>query len=100
MALTYLRDFHRAFILRNGFHVNGDQIGAGLSGFRYRPFTLEGNFAAAAAVPEMLLQSYSGVIRLFPAVPSSWKNASFRKLEGMPPGAFRERVRSPGRQSS
>lgn len=32
---------------------------SGLSGFSYRPFTLEGNLLAAAAVHEMLLQSWS-----------------------------------------
>ena len=49
----------KAFILRNGFHANGDQTKSGLSNFTYRPFTLEGNFAAAQAVHEMLLQSWS-----------------------------------------
>ena len=52
----------------------------------YRPFTLEGNFAAAAAVQEMLLQSYSGTIRLFPAVPAAWQDASFETLRAE--GAF------------
>jgi alpha-L-fucosidase 2 len=52
----------------------------------YRPFTLEGNFAGAAAVQEMLLQSYSGVLRLFPAVPATWKDASFETLRAE--GAF------------
>ena len=79
-AERYLRDYARAFTLRNGFHANGDQIGAGLSGFRYRPVTLEGNFLAMEAVHDMLLQSYGGVVRVFPAVPTSWKDASFRDL--------------------
>jgi len=89
-ALKYLVDYERAFILRNGFHVNGDQIGAGLSGFRYRPFTLEGNFLAMDAIHEMLLQSWSPdmggdaipVLRLFPAAPAVWHEASFEKLRG------------------
>lgn len=87
-ALRYLVDYERAFILRNGFHVNGDQIGAGLSRYRYRPFTLEGNFLAMDAVHEMLLQSWSPdmggaavpVIRIFPAMPWAWHDASFRQL--------------------
>jgi hypothetical protein len=78
----------KAFILRNGFHANGDQTGSGLSGFTYRPFTLEGNFLAAQAVQEMLLQSWSPtpgqrdteVLRLFPAVPWRWHEASFEDL--------------------
>jgi hypothetical protein len=81
-----LEIFSTAFCLRNSFHCNGDQSGKGYSDFRYRPFTLEGNFAAAAAVQEMLLQSYSGAIRLFPAVPATWKDASFETLRAE--GAF------------
>ncbi len=78
--------FSTAFCLRNSFHCNGDQSGKGYSDFRYRPFTLEGNFAAAAAVQEMLLQSYSGALRLFPAVPATWRDASFETLRA--DGAF------------
>ena len=79
-ALKYLRDFERAFILRNGFHVNGDQIGAGLSAYRYRPFTLEGNFLAMQAVHEMYLQSWGNKLRIFPATSVKWPSASFRDL--------------------
>lgn len=85
-ALRHLDIFLKAFILRNGFHVNGDQTRSGFSSMTYRPFTLEGNFAALAAVHEMLLQSWSPtpgrrdteVIRIFPATPWRWHNASFR----------------------
>jgi len=78
----------RAFILRNGFHVNGDQSKSGYSSMTYRPFTLEGTFLAAQAVHEMLLQSWSAspgvpdseVIRVFPAVPKAWADASFDDL--------------------
>jgi alpha-L-fucosidase 2 len=84
-ALRHLDFYARAFILRNGFHANGDQTGSGLSGFTYRPFTLEGNFLAMNAVHEMLLQSWSPtpgtpdteVVRLFPATPWRWHEASF-----------------------
>jgi alpha-L-fucosidase 2 len=81
-----LESFSTAFCLRNSFHCNGDQSGKGYSDFRYRPFTLEGNFAAAAGLQEMLLQSYSGTIRVFPAVPAGWKDASFESLRAE--GAF------------
>ena len=79
-AWQYLDTYLRAFILRNGFHANGDQTRSGLSNFTYRPFTLEGNFAAAQAVHEMLLQSWGGVVRVFPAVPEAWKDAAFTNL--------------------
>ncbi|MFN7922717.1 MAG: glycoside hydrolase N-terminal domain-containing protein [Bryobacteraceae bacterium] len=75
-----LEIFATAFCLRNSFHVNGDQSGKGYSKLTYRPFTLEGNFAMPAALQEMLLQSYSGAIVLFPAVPESWKDVEFRTL--------------------
>ena len=46
----------------------------------YRPFTLEGNFAFASGVQEMLMQSHAGFIELFPAVPDGWKDVSFQTL--------------------
>jgi alpha-L-fucosidase 2 len=76
-AVQYLEDYVRSFVLRNGFHCNGEQTRKGLSSFHYRPFTLEGNFAAAQAVHEMLLQSWGDKIRVFPAVPQKWKDLSF-----------------------
>ena len=87
-ALRLLGIFVRAFVLRNGFHANGDQTRSGYSSFTYRPFTLEGNFLAAQAVQEMLLQSWSPtpgrrdseVLRIFPAMPAAWREASFRDL--------------------
>ena len=81
-----LEVFSTAFTLRNSFHCNGDQSGKGYSKFRYRPFTLEGNFAAAAGVQEMLLQSHRGRIEGFPAVPGSWRDAAFTTLRAH--GAF------------
>jgi alpha-L-fucosidase 2 len=90
-AETAVRDldvFVHAFILRNGFHVNGDQTQSGFSSMTYRPFTLEGNFLAMQAVHEMLLQSWSPtpgrrdteVVRIFPSAPWRWHQASFADL--------------------
>ena len=39
-----------------------------------------------AGIQEMLLQSHTGVIRVFPAVPVAWQDVSFDKLRAM--GAF------------
>lgn len=85
-AAEALHTFAECFCLRNGFHANGDQSNTGKSKFTYRPFTLEGNMAFAAGVQEMLLQSHTGVVRVFPAIPDSWKDVSFEKLRAM--GAF------------
>jgi len=79
-AAEVLRTFATSFCLPNSFHVNGDQSGTGQSKFTYRPFTLEGNFAYAAAIQEMLIQSHTGIVRIFPAIPGDWKNVSFRNL--------------------
>lgn len=85
-AAQELRTFAECFCLRNTFHVNGDQTKSGKSKYTYRPFTLEGNFAFASAIQEMLLQSHTGIVHLFPAIPAAWKNVSFDKLRAM--GAF------------
>lgn len=85
-AAEALHTFAECFCLQNTFHVNGDQSGKGLSKFTYRPFTLEGNFAFASGVQEMLLQSHTGVIKVFPAVPEKWQDISFGGLRAI--GAF------------
>lgn len=85
-AARYLHIFAKAFCSPNSFHLNGDQLQKGYSSFTYRPFTLEGNFACASAIQEMLLQSHTGIIRVFPAIPESWNEASFQDLRAM--GAF------------
>lgn len=79
-ALRNLEIYANAFVLRNGFHANGDQTDKGYSNFKYRPVTLEGNFAAAQAVHEMLLQSWGGKVRVFPAVPAAWPLVKFENL--------------------
>ena len=51
-ALKNLSIYADAFILRNGFHANGDQSGKGYSDFNaYRPVTLEGNFRRRISRP-------------------------------------------------
>lgn len=79
-AVKQLQIFASNFCSPNSFHLNGDQKGGQYSGFTYRPFTLEGNFAFAQGVHELLLQSRNGYIEVFPAVPRSWQNVSFTTL--------------------
>lgn len=88
--------FSKAFCLKNSFHVNGDQTKSGYSRFTYRPFTLEGNFAFAAGLQEMLLQSYAGFIEIMPAIPTDWKDVSFTNLRSE--GAFLISARKAGGQ--
>ena len=79
-AAEMLKIFANNFVSVNSFHLNGDQHGGKYSNFTYRPFTLEGNFAFAQGIHEMLIQSNNGYIEIFPAVPASWKNVSFKTL--------------------
>jgi len=79
-ANDMLQKYLKGFILRNGFHCNGDQSGTGMSKFTYRPFTLEGNFLAMEAVQEMLLLGRNGYVQVFPATPAAWTEASFTDL--------------------
>ena len=79
-AVRNLDIFVKAFLLRNGFHANGDQTKSGFSSMTYRPFTLEGNMLAAAATHEMLLQSWRDTLRIFPAVPWRWHAVAFENL--------------------
>ncbi len=85
-AANVLRIFSKCFCLKNSFHVNGDQCKAGYSNFTYRPFTLEGNFAFASAIQEMLIQSHTGIIKIFPAIPEDWHEVEFKNLRA--DGAF------------
>ena len=79
-ALKSLNDYLDC-TLRNGFHVNGAPKRKELTDYsNMRAFTLEGNFAAAQAVHEMLLQSWGNLIRIFPAIPEEWKDVSFNQL--------------------
>jgi alpha-L-fucosidase 2 len=47
---------------------------------------IETPLSAVTTINEMLLQSWGGVIRVFPAVPNEWKDATFDKL--LAKGAF------------
>lgn len=85
-AAKVLQIFAQCFCLQNSFHVNGDQCKAGHSNMTYRPFTLEGNFAFASAIQEMLIQSHTGVIKIFPALASDWTDVEFKRLRTY--GAF------------
>lgn len=85
-AVTHLRRFATNFCSVNSFHLNGDQKGGQYSNFTYRPFTLEGNFAFAQGIHELLIRSDHGYVEVFPAVPTQWKEVSFRTLRAE--GAF------------
>jgi len=86
MAHMMLKLYMDAFITENTFHINGDPKDTGISAFTYRTMTLEAGFCSIASVCEMLLQSWGGVIRVFPAIPDYWYDAYFADLRAE--GAF------------
>ena len=75
-----------AFISPNTFNLNGDYKCQGISILNYALYVNEAGFGAAAAILEMLLQSWNGIIRIFPALPVDWRDVSFRCLRAE--GAF------------
>ena len=79
-AVRQLKIFSSNFVSPNSFHLNGDQRGGEYSSFTYRPFTLEGNFAFAQGVHELLLQTRKGIVEIFPAIPRGWQDVSFESL--------------------
>lgn len=83
-AAYQLKVFWENTCSQNGFHLNGDYKRRGTSQLHYRPFTLEGNFCAADALQEMLLQSERNRLVLFPAIPDEWLEGevSFRGFRG------------------
>jgi alpha-L-fucosidase 2 len=90
-AAKALEIFAKAFCSPNSFHLNGDQTKSGFSNSHDNSFTLEGNFAFAAGLQEMMIQSYAGFIEILPAVPASWKDISFNNFRTE--GAFLVSVR-------
>ncbi len=79
-ALQLLEAYKAAYIRPNGFQVNGDYKQYGYALYDDQPFTVEGECGFTAAVNEMLLQSWGGKVRLFPAMPEKWRDAAFHHL--------------------
>jgi len=74
-AIECLRAHHnnKRFVMPNTQYIEGSPV-------------IECSLVAAKALQDMLLQSWGGRIRVFPAVPAEWKEAAFRDLRAE--GAF------------
>ena len=103
MASMFLERYADAFPSENSLNMNNDEKEYGQGGFFFlnlaeptapegwpdrwpRELSINGGFGAAAAMLEMLLQSWTGVVRVFPAVPDRWHDAWFENLRAE--GAF------------
>ena len=74
-ALEHLRAHHnnKRFVMPNTMYIEGSPV-------------IECSLFAAKALQDMLLQSWGDRIRIFPAVPAEWKEATFHDLRAE--GAF------------
>jgi alpha-L-fucosidase 2 len=81
-------DVVRRFFLRPGHAGTHDAVHPGFTVYDYRPsiMQLDGTMGTATAVLEMLLQTRSGVLHVFPAPAPDWPEASFRGIRAE--GAF------------
>lgn len=79
MAWKWLQDY-LCMIAPNSLVRHGDPRRFGMSRFTFEITAVDGGFSAAAAILEMLLQSWGGIIRVFPAVPEFWADVSFSNL--------------------
>ena len=81
MAWTMLRHYF-CFIGPNSLHRNVSLKNFGIASM-FGPdgaMTIESGFAFAAGILEMLIQSWDGIISVFPSVPDFWGDVSFCNL--------------------
>ncbi|MDE0505363.1 MAG: hypothetical protein OXI86_14900, partial [Candidatus Poribacteria bacterium] len=95
MACWTLKQLADVYVSCNTFNLNLDWERNGIASDT-DAYCQDGNMAAVAAVNEMLLQSWGGRIRVFPACPNHWREVRFDRLraEG---GVEVSAVRSEGR---
>ena len=81
MAWWTLKQCADAFLSSNTYNLNLDWERIGIS---TQPDTLcvDGNMGAVDSLNQMLLQSWGGRIRVFPACPNHWREIRFDNLRG------------------
>jgi len=87
MAYAMLQLYKDFVITPSTFQLSVDWKRSGIYTSRHGVVnSLEAGTGAAAAIMEMLMQSWRETIRVFPAVPDEWKEVSFESLRAE--GAF------------
>jgi len=95
MAYNFLRCYRDRWILPNGLHFNKEIGRQGNSHFSMNeidrfsaqaPFTINETCGISCGISDMLVQGWGDCIRVFPAVPSRWKDLLFVDL--LTEGAF------------
>lgn len=79
-AWNLARTYAGGFVRPNGMHTNGDWRQLGISKYPQTPYTVEAECGFTGALNEMLLQSWGGRLRIFPAIPDAWRDVSFENL--------------------
>ena len=95
MAYSFLRQYRDNWMLPNGLHVNRELGDRGNTRFwvkpeavdREAPFTMEACCAVSCGISDMLVQGWGDCIRVFPALPTHWRDVQFTDL--LTEGAFR-----------
>ena len=98
MAWWTLKQFADAFVVGNTYNLNLDWERNGISTKR-DTLCVDGNMGAVDSLNQMLLQSWGGRIRVFPACPNHWRDIRFDNLRcegGVEVSAVREDGRTLG----
>ena len=98
MAWWTLKQFADAFVSGNTYNLNLDWERNGISTKR-DTLCVDGNMGAVDSLNQMLLQSWGGRIRVFPACPNHWRDIRFDNLRcegGVEVSAVREDGRTLG----
>jgi alpha-L-fucosidase 2 len=83
LASSFLEDYANRFVTANTLMMQGAQGHSDMTTHGTYGLTLESGFGFANALQELLLQSEDGAIRIFPALPDGWKEASFESLRAV-----------------